>query len=204
MISNCLISNNLGNLEHGNSGHGGGGRVPDHAASAIITDCSFIGNHSNAAEGGLMLNDASNGLVSRCLIIGDSADSSGGGMAIMKSEYIPSAPLISNCTFDGNIALELPDATPAMGGGIYIQGSTPTIMNCIVSGSQGESAVCFDSSGSAVMAYCDFYNPSTDNLEGSVIPAGLGQLTGVNANGDSCDSYANILFEPAVYSAPKW
>jgi hypothetical protein len=44
--------------------------------------------------------------------------------------------------------------------------------------------------------YSDFHSNGT-NATGNV-PAGLGQLSGINANGDSCDAWYNIFLDPLL------
>jgi len=50
-------------------------------------------------------------------------------------------------------------------------------------------------SGSPTYRYNDFYQTS-GNFYGSGTPAGVGVISGVNANGDPCDQYFNIFLNP--------
>jgi hypothetical protein len=69
--------------------------------------------------------------------------------------------------------------------------------NCIVGQSYGDHASVnfFENSPSFDTSYCDFYQTSGEYFYGQ-IPDGLGILTGVNVNGDSCDATSNIFENP--------
>ena len=75
----------------------------------------------------------------------------------------------------------------------------PEIINTIVEGNAGYGGIYFYNSQYASINYCDFYNNESGNFTGSV-PLFLGQITTTNANGDSCDTYLNIFFDPLFYS----
>ena len=73
--------------------------------------------------------------------------------------------------------------------------ANPIIVNTIVSGTIYGGAVYITSSPNASLSYCDFHNNSGGNFPGVSRP-GLGILSTVNANGDSCDSFMNIYLNP--------
>jgi hypothetical protein len=67
-----------------------------------------------------------------------------------------------------------------------------------VEGSSGNSSLYFEdttNTSNTSISYCDVYNNDGANFGGSV-PAGLGDLVGVNGCGDSCDVYMNIFMDP--------
>ncbi len=100
-----------------------------------------------------------------------------------------SNPQVVNCTFDQCYAR-------SAGGTFFLHAaSNPTIVNTIVAGTINGGGVYINSSPNASLTYCDFYNNTGGNFPGVPRP-GLGTLTAVNANGDSCDTYMNIYLDP--------
>jgi|GEM_PF-366427 len=90
---------------------------------------------------------------------------------------------IENCALYGN-----------SGGGITITAPLCNITNTIISGTIGAAAIEF--LGSMSLAdYCDFYDNQQGNFSGGA-PQYIGIIVTVNANGDSCDMYHNIYFDP--------
>lgn len=190
-ITNCFVTGNLCNtLPTTSSGRGGGGICANHSASPIITGCIISGNHSIWNGGGLSFNDNSEVNISDCLIADNSCDSSGGGISI----FVYCESQITNCTISGN-------AATLNGGGIYIYQSSPVIANTIVEGSEGNGGIFFELSPATSLLYSDLFNNEGGDLGGDTIPAGLGQLVNVNANGDSCDTYYNIFLNPLFANA---
>lgn len=62
-------------------------------------------------------------------------------------------------------------------------------------GARNAGGVYITGSPNTSITFCDFYNNSGGNFSG-YIPPGLGVLVSVNANGDPCDVYNNILLDP--------
>jgi hypothetical protein len=91
------------------------------------------------------------------------------------------------------------------GGGMYIVYAWPTIASTIIAYSNC-MGLYFWAAAESNVHHCDIYGNSggnivfynNDPLQG---PPGIGQLTGINANGDSCDSYSNIFLDPLVVCA---
>ena len=74
------------------------------------------------------------------------------------------------------------------------------MFNSIITGSTGD-AFNFHDDGFNI-EYCLFFN-NENNFYGSqsyYIPANIGQLSTINANGDSCDIYNNIYLDPEFNS----
>lgn len=102
---------------------------------------------------------------------------------------VDSYPEIVNCTFSGNY-------TSAYGGDIYTDGSSYfTAVNTIFEGTLSGGCLYLTSSLNVSLSYCDFHEIIGGLCQGNPLP-GLGILTGVNANGDSCDTFMNILLDP--------
>ncbi len=86
------------------------------------------------------------------------------------------------------------------GGGICLYTSNISLRNSIVHGSTAAGGIYFDVSPNAQINYCDIYGNTGGDLVGGV-PAGLGVISGVNYNGDSCDSRHNIYLNPLFVNA---
>ncbi|NQS98564.1 MAG: right-handed parallel beta-helix repeat-containing protein [candidate division Zixibacteria bacterium] len=193
LISNCNISGNSGSgiglwrsspsiinthVEN-NTGFG----IDCNFASIPIISYSTIMNNSNS---GIVCDDGSNPLIEFCTISANNSNNDGGGIDCWDSD-----PIILNCIISGNSA---DDA----GGGIYSAYSSPTIVNTIIEGNTGNGGVYFYYSPYASVTYSDFYNNENGNFTGNPT-ANLGQIVSQNANGDSCDVFFNIFFDPLFY-----
>ena len=85
--------------------------------------------------------------------------------------------------------------------GIYAigQGSQPQILNNIIYENDGDGIRCEPLPGQAVLAVPEiWYNDSKENnaRQFADVPAGIGENTRVNANGDSCDIQFNMIKDP--------
>jgi len=122
------------------SGAGGALRFFRNAAS-IITGCVFAGNSATVDKGGaIYLSTGNDATLTNCVFIENEAVLAGG--AIYASE---SNPIISNCTFSGNIGL---------GGAIFNdEFSFPEIRNSILWGNFPFQI--FDSDSLAQVIFCD-------------------------------------------------
>ncbi len=76
------------------------------------------------------------------------------------------------------------------------ESSGVTITNSIIANNPRNYAVYFTNSPNTSITYCNFYNNQIRNFHGDSIPPGLGDITNVNINGDSCDIYHNIFLDP--------
>jgi len=138
-LTNCIFTEN--------SADDGGGMFNDWDSSPKLINCTFIENSSRGSGG--ILNDYSNPTLINCIFSGNSAEESGGGIGNYKSNLI-----ITNCTFSGNSAggwcggmvnsyssLIMTNCTFSRNsasmsyGGLYNgDGSSPTLINCILYG----------------------------------------------------------------------
>ena len=75
-----------------------------------------------------------------------------------------------------------------------------SLRNTIVHGSTAAGGIWFDVSPNAQVNYCDIFGNTGGNLAGGV-PVGLGVISGVNYNGDPCDSWHNIYLDPLFVNA---
>lgn len=127
---------------------------------------------------------ASSPEIINCTINGNWANHGGGIFCRILSD-----PTIRHCTISGNTA-------DNNGGGIYCYGSSPNIVNTIVERSTGDGGIYFNDSPDVAITYGNFYNNEEGNFTGDSIPSGLGLLTSVNTNSDSCDTFFNIFADP--------
>jgi len=163
-----------------------GGGLFCSAATVTLRNC-LISSNASVGGGGL---DGRWGVwltMERCVVANNAsvrvgAEGPGGGMILQGGEQ-----WISNCTFVGNFA--------AQGGAIY-GGNSMHLFNSIVAGHPTGRGLYFTSAGADVR-YCCFSGNEGGNFAGLNIPAYLGQIVRVNANGDSSDSYLNIFLDPA-------
>ncbi|MBL7190370.1 right-handed parallel beta-helix repeat-containing protein [bacterium] len=176
-ISNCTIS--------GNTATTVGGGIYCYYSSPSITNCAISGNTADYG-GGIYCENSSSPAITNCTISGNTAEYQGGGIYCSSS----SSPAITNCTISEN--------TADYGGGIRCSSSSPEILNTIVSGNLGNYGVYLSSSSNTTITFSDFYNNENGNFYNP--PQGIGIITTVNANGDSCDTYFNIFIDPLFYS----
>jgi parallel beta-helix repeat protein len=145
----------------------GAGMINQDGSSPTVTNCVFLKNSANN-EGGAMLNHtASCPVVSNCVFQENNANW-GGGM----SNSHDCSPIVSYCTFKGNVAIE------QGGGGLYNQTrSSPTVSHCIFAG---------NSAGwGGGMSNLENSSPMTTNCtfsENSVVRGGGGMYNGTSSN----------------------
>ncbi|MBL7190202.1 right-handed parallel beta-helix repeat-containing protein [bacterium] len=183
-ITNCAISGNMA------VSNGGGISCLDNSSPAI-TGCAISGN--TAGYGGGIYCGYYSPAITNCAISGNTAVYNGGGIYCSSS----SNPAITNCTISGNTAAGY--GSSVGGGGIcYYSNSSPEILNTIVSGNLGNYGVYLSSYSNPTITFSDFYNNQNGNFNNP--PQWIGQITTTNANGDSCDQFYNIFFNPLFYS----
>ncbi|RJP74804.1 MAG: T9SS C-terminal target domain-containing protein [Candidatus Zixiibacteriota bacterium] len=164
----------------------GGGVFVSYWCNASFSNCEIAGNQADGFGGGLCLVDSANVFLQRVEIWGDTAQT-GGGLAVLASR-----PTLDRCTVAGN-------RSPA-GGGLYISSSPLTLQHSVVAGHPEGDGVVFAASDSALISHCDFWGNLPAAFSGNP-PEGLGILTAVNANGDSCDAFGNLAADPLFVSA---
>ncbi|MCK4653516.1 MAG: PKD domain-containing protein [Candidatus Cloacimonetes bacterium] len=176
-LTNVTITdNNAANYEYIGSG---GGIYCSHSSSPSLVNVTITGNNANYSGGGIY---CSTGIPSleNVTITGNSATDSGGGIYLSFSSSI-----LDNVTITGNSA--------DYGGGIYCRFSSPSLENTIVSDNTGNYGI-FVEEGTPSINYSDFWNNQNGNFYNCGEWVGLNVTT--NANGDSCDVYSNIQFDP--------
>jgi hypothetical protein len=179
-LDTCTVSYN-------SSGECGGGIYVYQENISRLTGCTIYGNDSFWGGGAYSAYN-SNFSLWHCAVWNNTAGY-GGGIYLYQTWTG-----IYNCTVSFNTA------TQGSGGGMFIYESPSLLSNTIVSHSNEGEGLYFLSSPSAVIWYCDF-GANPDGPLGSSgdgdMPADLGVLSMINANGDSCDSHRNIYLDPA-------
>jgi hypothetical protein len=99
------------------------------------------------------------------------------------------SPRIINCTFAGN----------NHEGMVLYNNATPAVVNTIIAGNGGYG-IEFGNSQNASITYSDIHGNNSGNIGGQS-PQYLCELMMVNANGDSCDIFLNILEDPLFVNA---
>ena len=165
----------------------GGGIYCDSSSNPVISHCTIRNNSTvGGTGGGIACYNESNPTISHCVITGNSSGW-GGGL-----HCATASPLIEHCTISGN-------AADTLGGGIRLNGSSATIVNTIIEGNTGYGGIYFTSSSTTSVTYGDFWDNQNGNFLGAV-PSGLGVIDTINANGDPCDAFFNILLDPVFYT----
>ena len=181
IINNCFIGNNVA-LE------GGGGLFFDNSSDTVI-NCTISGNAALGLTfgGGGIYCWYSNLIIENSVIITNLGDWGGGFFCFLSN------PNISNCVISNNIA-------NYRGGGIYHYGSYTTIVNSIFDSNTGDGAIIFQANSTGSVTYSNFFNNDGFAFGGDNIPEGLGIITSINNNGDSCDVFSNIFIDPLFYA----
>ena len=178
-ISGCLIENNEC---LGSNGKGGGIYT---STPTVITNSAINDNFSSYYGGGIYIGLNQNTTIDHCIIAGNSGAHNSGIYMESQNDTL----VIANCTISNN---------HSFGNlGAMRLAANCTVRNCIVSGntSDGITGGIYFSSGGVSFNYGNIYNNYPNNFAGS-IPSGLGEMVDVNANGDSCDVFYNILLDP--------
>ncbi|TKJ42277.1 hypothetical protein CEE37_00950 [candidate division LCP-89 bacterium B3_LCP] len=209
LISNCTITDNVANGFGGgihshqysepvitdciisrNSAQWGGGLLISHPGTDLeVGYCEISDNSAANRGGGIYISSGGGYDIHHNLISGNTASERGGGMCIQNS----GSPGVRNNTIVNNTA---PD-----GGGMYLSDNNywgyegKFITSNIIEDNTGGGGY-YGEEGESLIKYCDIFNNDGGNLVGLNIPAGLGELTNVNLNGDSCDFCNNIFVDP--------
>jgi len=181
-FTNCTISGNT-------AGYDGGGMLCfDFTSLPTFTSCTISGNWASRNGGGVYCAGSSPEFTN-CVISGNAANGDGGGVYCTASSLT-----FTNCTISGN-------AANGDGGGVYCHYSSPTFNSTIIAFSFDGVGIHFYLSTGTEVHYCDIFGNAGGPLGGGV-PAGLGQIDTINANGDSCDSHMNIFLDPMFMDWP--
>jgi len=185
-IINCTIE--------GNRSYTGGG-IASENGRVTLAECTIAKNLADGGVGGGIW--ITGGASADMFITGSTIDSNvvryanpgpGGGIYAGCDTL-----LVDHCTFAHNYPS---DQSSLIGWAIHAEGSTSLILaNSIVKGRGSLDRLVGLFGASASITYSDFYL-YRDAFVGN-LPPGLGELTQVNANGDSCDVYFNIFLDPA-------
>lgn len=215
-VSNCTFSNNTSSSPTSTNPSGGG--IAAIGSNISVSGSIFTDNTAEWDGGGIWLSNCP-GSVTDCYFSENTVMSNRGHAIYVEN----SSPLISHCIFSDNGRIG------GLGGGIYVgDNSNPTIDHCdffqnsagtqqgggIHVSSQGSMTlknsifqenvwynIYFASGSSTIITCSDFLLYSGLSNFGGTVPAGLGTLTQVNTNGDSCDMYNNIYLDP-LFVAP--
>jgi len=180
IINDCEFTSNTCNAD------GGGGISLTSTDDVLITNCTFSGNWgavtgNNLDGGGAIFANSGSSTVSFCTFDHNFGFGGCGGTIFYKGANI----LVESCTFSQNRSWYC--------GGLRLDADA-IIINTIFNGNQ-KYAITFGS-GTHSVQYCDFFD--NEFLFYGPVPAGLTEITGVNANGDPCDNFSNILLDPLI------
>ncbi|MCK4359546.1 MAG: T9SS type A sorting domain-containing protein [Candidatus Cloacimonetes bacterium] len=175
-LINATIMDNYSNL--------GGGSISCNNSNPSLSNV-IITDNSAYYGGGISCDDNSNPHLNTVIITGNSAFWDGGGICCGDN----SCPSFINVTIGNNSA-------GYNGGGIYCWYSSPSLINCIVSGNSGNYGIYNNPNNpdQPIITYSDFWNNEGGNFYNC--GSNVGVNVTLNANGDSCDVYYNIQLDP--------
>ncbi|MBU1936173.1 T9SS type A sorting domain-containing protein, partial [bacterium] len=204
-FTNCIISGNS-TLTRGGGLHCTG------SASPSLVGCTISDNTANQNGGGLFCSTSASPTFDHCFISNNSGNE-GGGIYSVNAYFTSTDCIINNnvanygggvyclgttdtltkCTITGNSAT-------GSGGGVYCREATTVFNSTIISFSDGDG-LFFRNGSTTLFEYGDVYGNSGGDIaffddDPSHGPAGVGELTTTNANGDSCDTYYTIFLNP--------
>ena len=221
IFQNCLIADNLA---QGQWAYGGG--VYTRLSTPDFIDCEISGN---SVEGtlfrrgaGMYLYESAPDLISCEIAYNfiDQPDYQGLGAGIFSRQsnsYIERsvihhnsidgynaegagvfchsnpAPTIVNCTIANNSV----SGYSGVGAGVYLFFADTDFLNTIIFGNSGAAGLHY--SGSSTIQYCNIAGNEGGSFSGTV-PSALGNISRINANGDSCDVYNNLYLDPGLAS----
>jgi len=184
IIMNCTIE--------GNTSYDGGG-IASGNGRMTLTECTIAENLADGgAGGGIWISGGdvfiTGSTIDRNGVYASPTNEGPGGGIYADCDTL----LVDHCTFFDNYP---GDWTTNIGWAIHSEGSTSmTLTNSIVRGRSGMDRLIGHWGASASISYSDFYKYRFAFMGN--LPPGLGELTQVNANGDSCDVYFNIFLDP--------
>ncbi|MDY6972807.1 MAG: right-handed parallel beta-helix repeat-containing protein [Thermodesulfobacteriota bacterium] len=208
--SSITISNNI--IEDNTATDDWGGGIAVVSSSVTITENILQNNSTNWSGGGISFYDRCSGDVIANTITGNSAVN-GAGMIVEGSDLAVSGNVIKNNTADyegGAVYLDyvtsltlanniISGNTAERGGGIYCDLSSPTIINCTITGNTAIGTSGFAGGGifsannaSPIIANCIFWADSPDEISveetGSILAVTYSDIQGGYSGQGNIDS----------------
>ena len=191
----CIIRNNS---VDGSGWRNGGGMFIDVSAgdTVWVTGCEFIGNFvynpgALCEGGGLFCRDGVF-TVEDCLFrdnYTEGVTARGGGAVFEDAD----GSQVINCTFAYNQVIA-DSSWSKTGAALYTDFCNIEIINTIFYNNSGDEDIALN--WSSDITYCNFYGNPSGLVAGNWAPPRIGELSGINVNGDSCDVYHNIFLDP--------
>ncbi|MBN1424298.1 right-handed parallel beta-helix repeat-containing protein [Candidatus Fermentibacteria bacterium] len=197
-IEGCLIHDNVA------VGPGGGIAV-EGEASPLIAGCTICGNSSG--DGGGIYVGAARARIEFTIIRDNSSPFGAGASFTSSDEVTMSCVLLTGnqaAVWGGAISsaytvLQLERATivrnVSSGGAIVLMDGSIVVTDCIIEGNEAGSVFSLEGYCQAGIGYSDVWGNEGAMIAGTP-PPGFGVVAFVNANGDSCDVYGNLLLDP--------
>jgi hypothetical protein len=195
-----------------------GGGVASLQSSPVLIRCDFLNNLAHRYGGGL---HAAGGTITMdsCRVDSNTAVYRGGGLCFHACEenvehsVVIRNSVLSTFAFGGGVlcdsstgglthctlVLNSAARSGSRGGGLALLSSSVDVNSSLFAFSAG-SGVLLHASWQSALSFCDFFGNVPAPLDGDV-PPGLGILSRVNVNGDSCDATANLRSDPLLVDA---
>ncbi|MFM9958761.1 MAG: dockerin type I domain-containing protein [Phycisphaerales bacterium] len=168
------------------SGLSGGIVLVEALGPVRFVNCGFYGNNAAAGTAGLLNESCTGGLaVTNCVFSGNTSADSG---AALRLKANPTT--LTNCTIANNSSI----GAGSSGGGIFIDGASPTITNTIVWGNAattGNAGIAV-SGGGFIATYCDLQNAVVATGNVSTDPGFTDAQGADNVIGTPDDDYSLI------------
>ncbi len=189
-VTNCTFEGNVADLGVG------GGMANAFDSNPTVTDCTFVANHAPIGTG--MDNAGSSPTVTDCLF-SENVGGIGGGM----SNCAFSHPIVSGCTFSGNLAGG-PDTGAGRGGGMRNNASSPTVINCVFEGNVAYGTEQWGGGGgmfnnylaSPTVTNCTFVNNEAGATGGAIYNFQGGSPTLINCSliGNTAGQSGGVMY----------
>ncbi len=155
-----------------------------------MIDCRIVGNRNDLGDTGGITLEQGTLVMEGCELsanwVGPGWSSAGSALNVLNG----SSATLDRCTIAGNEGREA---------AVYIgYSASATMTNSIVT--HNSPLGIFNNLGSLSVRHSDFFDNWFGHVQGA--PTGFGHLVDTNANGDSCDVYGNIFFDPLYVDQP--
>lgn len=173
-----------------NSALDGAGIYINDGGSANIINTRIAGNDAHLQGGGVFVAGSGEVVMKKCYILYNQVNGTGGGIKADGDNL-----LVEQCTFIGNDCMS--------GAQVNSTSGDAEFNSCIFAPFNGPFGIgpALTIQPNIQLHHSVIYTFFTDPDFSGTLPAGLGVIDRVNANGDSCDVFNNIYKDPMFVSS---